>query len=176
VAEDLPDIRQEAHVEHPVRLVEHEHLQIRQANRALLEVIEQAAGTGDDDLNAGAQFPDLRVHAHPAVDGGAAQMRLSPQVGKGGVDLIGQLAGRGDDQGADPAPGPFDQALQDRQHEGGGFAGSGLGNAHDVLSLENRRDGPDLDGGWRGIAERLDAGRDLRMEMERSKTHKPLFR
>ena len=63
--------------------------------------------------------------------------------------------------------GPFDQALQNRQHKGRCLACSGLGKAHDVVSLENRRDGLALDGGWGVIAERLDAGRDLRMEIER---------
>jgi hypothetical protein len=32
-----------------------------------------------------------------------------------------------------------------------------------------------LDGGWGVIAERLDAGLDLRMKIEGSKTHKPFF-
>ena len=107
VLDDLPDIRQEAHVEHPVRLVEHEHLQVRQADRALLDVIEQAAGTGDDDLDAGAQFLYLRVHGHAAVDRDAAHVRLAAQVGNGGVDLLCQLARRGDDEGADAATRSF---------------------------------------------------------------------
>ena len=117
-------------------------------------MVEQAAGAGDDDLDAGAQFLDLRAHAHAAVDRDAAQVRLAAQVGDGVVDLLGQLARRGDDEGADPAARSFDQTLQNRQHEGGRLAGSGLGQAHDVVSLKDRRDGLALDGGWRVIAER----------------------
>ena len=52
---------------------------LRQVDRALADVVEQAAGTGDDDLDAGAQVLDLRVHAHSAVDGDAAPFRLVAQ-------------------------------------------------------------------------------------------------
>jgi hypothetical protein len=82
------------------------------------------------------------------------------------VNLLSQLTRRGDDEGADTADRSFDQTLQDRQNEGGCFASSGLRKAHDVVSLKARRDGLALDGGWGIIAERLDAGRDLRMEIE----------
>ena len=173
--DDLPDIRQEAHIEHPVRLVEHKHLQVRQADRALPDVIEQSAGTGDDDLDTGAQFLYLRIHGHAAVDRHAAQVRLAAQIANGGVDLLCQLARRGDDEGADTATRSFYQALQNRQHKSCCFARSGLGKAHDVVSMEDRRDGLPLDGGWIVIAERLDAGRDLRMEIERMKTHVSFF-
>ena len=82
------------------------------------------------------------------------------------MDLLGQLARRRDDEGADTAARSSDQTLQDRQHKGRCLACSGLGQAHDVVSLEDRRDGLALDGGWCVIAERLDAGLDLRMEIE----------
>ena len=129
-------------------------------------MVEQAAGTGDDDLDPGAQFLDLRVHAHSAVDGGAAPFRMVAEGPDGIMNLLGQLTRRRDDQGADPAGRSFDQTLQDRQNEGGCFARSGLGQAHDVVSLEDRRDGLALDGGWCVIAERPDSGLDLWMEIE----------
>ena len=75
----LPDIGQEAHVEHPVRLVEDEDFQVRKVDRSLVDMVEQPAGAGDDDLDAGAQFLDLRVHAHAAVDRAAAQFRVAAQ-------------------------------------------------------------------------------------------------
>ena len=48
--EDLADVADEAHVEHPVGLVEDEDLDARQVDRALADVVEQAARRGDDDL------------------------------------------------------------------------------------------------------------------------------
>ena len=37
--------------------------------------------------------------------------------------------------------------MQDRQGEGGGLSGSGLGDADDIASFENERNGLGLDGG-----------------------------
>jgi hypothetical protein len=45
------DVVDEAHVEHPVRFVEHEDVEIRQVDR-LLHVVEQAARRRDDDVDA----------------------------------------------------------------------------------------------------------------------------
>ena len=129
-------------------------------------MVEQAAGTGNDDLDAGAQFLDLGSHAHSAVDGGAAPFRVVAEVVNGIVNLLRQLTRGGDDEGADTAGRSFDQTLQDRQHKRSCLARAGLGQTHDVVSLEDRRDGLALDGGWCVIAERLDAGRDLRMQIE----------
>ena len=70
--EDLADVADEAHVEHPVGLVEDEDLDPRQVDRPLAEVVEQAAGGRDDDLRPGAQRADLRIEADAAVDGGRA--------------------------------------------------------------------------------------------------------
>ena len=165
------DIRQKPHVEHPVRLVQDEHFRLRQIDRALIDVIEQTAGTGYDDIDPGAQFLDLRVDAHAAVNGDAAQFCLEAEGVDGLVDLLGQFTRRSYDEGADATARSFHQALQDRQHEGRCFARSGLGKAHDVFSLEDRRDSLTLDRGWCGIAERLDARDDLWIEIERRKTH-----
>ena len=68
--ENLADIADEAHVEHPVGLIEDEDLDLRQVDRALADVVEQAAGCGDDDGRTGAEGADLRIEADTAVDRG----------------------------------------------------------------------------------------------------------
>ena len=67
--DDLADVADEAHVEHPVGLVEDEDLDRREVDGALADVVEQAAGRRDDDLGAGAERADLRIEADAAVDG-----------------------------------------------------------------------------------------------------------
>ena len=52
--EDLLDVVDEAHVEHAVGFVEHEDLDVAQVERALLLQVEQAAGGGDQDVDAAA--------------------------------------------------------------------------------------------------------------------------
>ena len=50
VAEDPVDLRPEAHVEHPVGLVEHEHAHAVEAERATHEEVVEASRGCDDDL------------------------------------------------------------------------------------------------------------------------------
>jgi hypothetical protein len=63
----------EAHVEHPVRLVEHEVAHLGQVAVALIAQVEQPTGRRDDDVAAGAQAVDLRAFADAAEDDPAAQ-------------------------------------------------------------------------------------------------------
>ena len=69
----LADVVDEAHVEHAVGFVEHEHLDCAQIDVALLHQVEQPAGRGDEDVDAALQRLDLRVLAHAAEDDGVAQ-------------------------------------------------------------------------------------------------------
>ena len=49
---DLLDVGNEAHVEHPVGLVDDEDLDAHQHDAAALEMVEQAAGRGDQHVDA----------------------------------------------------------------------------------------------------------------------------
>ena len=69
----LPDRGQEAHVEHPVGFVEHQHLQRREIDVALLHQIDQAAGRGDHEIDAALERLDLRALADAAEDRRVAQ-------------------------------------------------------------------------------------------------------
>ena len=55
LGDDAPDGLDEAHVQHLVGLVEHEHLDAVEHDVALVEVIEQAAGGGDQHVDAARQ-------------------------------------------------------------------------------------------------------------------------
>ena len=149
------DVVDEAHVEHPVGLVEDEHLEPVEADEALAHEVEQAAGGGDQDVDARRHRPDLRVLADAAEDHGAAQLQVAAVDGEAGLDLSRELAGRGQHEGAAGlGPGPAriaGEALQDRQREGGGLAGAGLGAAQEVAAREQMRDRLDLDRRRRGV-------------------------
>ncbi len=49
---DPPQVVDEAHVEHPVGLVEDQHFHVRQIHEALLHQVQQPAGRGDQDVDA----------------------------------------------------------------------------------------------------------------------------
>src|SRR3546814_228479 len=85
--DDALDRRQEAHVEHAVGFVEHQYLVRVELGAAALEVVDQAAGGGDEDVDAAAQVVDLRAHAGTTEDGGDVQA----QVAAVGLDAVGDL-------------------------------------------------------------------------------------
>ena len=105
----------------------------------------------DDDLRSLAQRLQLALDGLAAVDGHDPQLAL---VGAQALELLGdldgQLAGRAEDQRLDMALLDID-LLQQRDAEGGGLAGAGLGLADDVAALAGGGDGQRLDG--RGLLE-----------------------
>jgi len=99
MAQDPPNVGQKAHVEHVVRLVEDQHLQVRKVDSLSANVVKQSTGAGHDDLDTPSQLCHLRVDTHPAVDGDASQAGLPPQ----GHDVpVARRSGRGPVRG-DPA-------------------------------------------------------------------------
>ena len=68
VLQDPADVRQEPHVEHPVRFVEDEDLEPLELRVGEAEVVEQTAGRRDEDVDAGAEGVLLRAHADAAED------------------------------------------------------------------------------------------------------------
>jgi hypothetical protein len=146
----------EAHVEHAVGLVQDEGLNAVELNMPLFDEVKQAARRGDQDVDASRQSLHLRILAHAAEHGGAAQASVAAVGGKGIQDLDGQLAGGRQHQETCGtrlrAPVGLDQALQKRQREGRRLAGSGLGDAQQVLALQEERDGGRLDRRRHGVA------------------------
>ena len=169
--EDLADVWQEAHVEHAVGLVEHEAFDVVEIEFALAEQVEQAAGTGDGELRALANAGDLRLLAHAAVDGDAAQAHVLAQLGDDVLRLLGQFARGADDQRAQLVPRPGHQAVEEGQDERGGFAGAGLGQTHDVAPFQNGRDGLLLDGSGDDVALLGDVLQQARVEAQRLEAH-----
>ena len=71
--DDAIELRREAHVEHAIGLVEHEHFEIVEGDVLALHVVEQPAGGGDDDVDAGTQCLLLRTERNAAVHHGDLQ-------------------------------------------------------------------------------------------------------
>src|SRR5690606_18677878 len=96
-----PDVLDEAEVEHAVGLVQHAHLTGVQADHlVLLDVVDQAARGGDDDVHAFLQQGALLVVVDAAVDQGELQPELRADLHGVLVDLDRQLAGGRQDQRA----------------------------------------------------------------------------
>ena len=156
--EDAGDIGDETHVEHPVGFVEDQRLHRVEADALVLDVVEQAAGGGDEDLDTLFEFGDLWLDVHAAESAHGTNRRVLAVGLDRFVDLQRQFAGRCEDQRAHRMPGrrraaagERQDALQDRQHEGRGLAGAGLGAAHDVHPADQQRYGLGLDRCWFGV-------------------------
>jgi len=143
--EDPLQVGSEAHVHHPVRFVEHQHLDEIEAEREAIVEIEEPPRSGDEKIHAVLlQQPFLRRYGHAAVDDPNAQIRESGVVARVGFHLGGQLPRGSQHQRAEPAR-PAEQPREDRKDESGGLSGSGLRRADQVLAFEDERNGSSLD-------------------------------
>ena len=147
--ENSLNVGNEAHVEHAVGFVDHHDLDAGHQQLAALEMVQQAAGRGDQDVDAPIKL-QLLVPKGDAADqqrpGEGPLLALGVFV-EGSGDLVGQLPGRSDDEGARHARlrTPRSQAFDHRQGKGGGLAGAGLGDAKNVAALQRDGDGLSLD-------------------------------
>ena len=148
-ADDLADRLDEAQVQHLVGLVQDEDLRLRQVQRLLLQVVQQAAGGGDQDVETLLQGAFLRTVFHAAEDDGHAEAQVGAVLLEAVGDLGRQFARGAQDQGARGARlgrhAVLGQAMQDRQGEGRRLAGAGLGDAQQILALHDVGNGLGLD-------------------------------
>ena len=149
--DDFADVVDEAHVEHGVRLVEYEVFEVVQPDVALVDEVEQAAGSGHDDVNAPLERCDLLALFDPAKDDRVVDLQVGAVVSDAVADLGGEFASWTQDEGADHAAlvpaGLLGEPVQHGQGEGGRLAGAGLSDAEHITSIEDVGDGLGLNGG-----------------------------
>ena len=157
VAHHPPDGVDEADVEHAVDLVQHHDLDPVEPDRALAEMVDQAARRRHQDVDAARHDPLLAAHVDAAEDDGGGQaqvaavgLRSCPRSGwpaRGWVPAPGRgrLCGMG-------GPPLGREPVQDRQREGRGLAGAGLGDAQQVAAGQDMGDRLRLDRRGRGVA------------------------
>ena len=141
--DDRIDVFGEAHVEHLVGFVEHEHLDETEVERLAAQVIEHAARRADDDFSAAPQRADLVIHRRAAVDRHDVQVRSLRVLVEGFGDLHRQLARRHQHQRADLAAAGLlsrDSLSRSGKRERRGLAGAGRGLAR---ACRCRRAGPE---------------------------------
>ena len=85
--EDRLEVFGEAHVEHLVGFVEHEHLERVEIQRTAPQVIERATRRRNDDVRASPQGANLLIHRRSAVTRDDGQLRFLAVL----VDRLGDL-------------------------------------------------------------------------------------
>ena len=172
-------VMDEAHVQHAVSLVQHQHLHLAQVQHALLQQVEQAAGCGHQNVHAFFDFGDLRVHAHTAKNDGGGQLQVLAVGAHRFFHLRSELARGGEHQGPDARAAKFvlsaaahAQLVQHGQHKGSGFAGAGLGATEQIMAVEHNRDGLGLNGRGGFVALLAHGFKDGRSQVQFFKVHK----
>ena len=171
VLEDAADVGEEAHVEHPVRLVEDEDLEARELRVREAEVVEEAPGRRDDHVDAAPERVLLRAHPDAAEDGRAGHRRVDGELLEVLVDLRRELARGREDERARRAARLRHEAVEDREDERGGLAAARHRAGEEVPALHRGRDGVELDGRRTGEAHLLDAAEEVGVETERGEGH-----
>ena len=171
MAEHAADVGQEPHVEHPVRLVQHEELEPLQLGVRRAKVIQQPARCGDDDVDTAAEGMFLRPHADAAEDRCAGERRVHRQVGKVFENLRRELSCRRQHQRACGAARLAHHPLQQREEERGGLAAAGHRTRQHVAPFERGRNGVGLNRGGSRKPEIFQSLEQIRMELEVTEWH-----
>ena len=130
------DVVNKAHVQHAVGFVQDQDLHLRQVQRALLRVVQQAAGGGHQNVHAAAQLVNLRAHADAAKHHHRGEVQVLAVKAHAFFNLRCEFTRWRHDQSAHgidaTAVGQTRlgrQALQQGQRESRRLAGAGLGAA-----------------------------------------------
>ena len=143
--QDFLDVVAKTHVEHAVRLVEHDEFQRVESQRPAIHVIHHAARRADHDLHAGLEGAKLPVVALSAVDRHLAHALLEERQLPGLLgDLHRQFARWAEDQHLNDAARGVD-ALDGRDREGRGLARARGGLTHDITAGQGHRNHGGLD-------------------------------
>ncbi|EPE06346.1 hypothetical protein F503_02474 [Ophiostoma piceae UAMH 11346] len=142
--EDVVDLLGETSGQHLIGLVEDKHLHGIGLQETALDHVLDTAGGADNDLGA------VLEGLHVVTDAGATNAGVAldvHEVADGDndlLDLLGQLAGGGEDQGLALLDVGVD-LLQHGDGEGGSLASTGLGLGNDIVALDDGHDGTLLD-------------------------------
>ena len=169
-----------AHVQHAVGFVQDQHLQPRQVDAAALDMVDQPARRGDQEVDATLQRAILDRIRGAAVEAHDSHAQRLPITHRLFSHLLRELARGRQDQHARYARHPMlgyrrvglcGDTVQRGQHECRCLAGAGLRTADDIASFQQRRDGLGLDGRRFVVAASGECLQDLRREVKFFKTH-----
>jgi len=133
----------ETHVEHAVGFVEHQHFNFFEVEVASVQLFQQTAWGADQDIRHLAQHGGLDLEVFTAGDQAGLDERELRKTLNFLQRLLGQLAGRQQDQclDADADFGRTNQAIENRQNESGRLATPGLSCNPQVTPFERERNG-----------------------------------
>ena len=134
--DDLPNVVNEAHIEHPIGFIEHQKLDIVKLQRIAVHQVEQASRRRHQHVDAAEECAHLALHGYAPDHQRAGDLEMTPVGLKAVEDLAGQLARRAQHQGAAALARSGArigcEVVQNRQGKGCCLAGAGLCNADHI--------------------------------------------
>ena len=169
---DLLDIRYKAHVKHAVRFVHDQDLDPGEHQLATFEMVEQAAGCRDQDINAAVELLVLVFEGDAADQQGHREFVVLAVALETFGHLGGKFARRLEDQRPRHARigAPAGQQLDHWKREGRGFPRPGLRNTDDISALQYLGNSPRLDRRRGGVAGIPNGVQQLRAKAQAGET------
>mmetsp|Transcript_4688 Transcript_4688/g.11373 ORF Transcript_4688/g.11373 Transcript_4688/m.11373 type:complete len:384 (+) Transcript_4688:1033-2184(+) len=148
---NLLDLGLKAHVQHPVRLIQHQVGNLVKSDLSRLQEVVQATRGGDDNLHAHTNVSQLRPLWSSTIDTRVANSRRSTKLVSLFLDLHRQLPSGGQDQDGWAGSGILARRIdveEARQEVATSLATARLGNCHHVAAHHRNRPRLSLDRGW----------------------------
>lgn len=140
----------ESHIEHPIRLIEDEYLDVRERNISLIHEVEESPRSRDEDIDPLSEPFGLIPLLHPAKYHGLMESGVSSIRSETLLNLDREFASWSDYERLNLSF-PFIriffgiQELEDGDSKSCGLPGPGLGTSEEVATREDRRNSRRLD-------------------------------
>jgi hypothetical protein len=143
--EDAFDCREETHVEHAIRFIEHHGANGGKADQSAIEEITQASGRCYYDPSALPERVQLGSFGHSPHDDSGTDSRAAREKRDGLVNLDCEFTSWAENQSFDALATGFQKRFEERKREREGFAGAGLSGRDYIAAFEGWRNCPRLD-------------------------------
>ena len=146
--EDVVDLILESTREHLIGFIETEDLDVVGLEGTTLDHVENTSRSTDNDVYTFLELGHGLTNRGSTDGGETLNVHVVSEGDDDLLDLLGEFTGRGEDESLGLLEGDVD-GLEDRDREGSGLSGSGLGLSDNIVTLRKRllmSDGCDEDG------------------------------
>jgi hypothetical protein len=164
--QDRFDVGKESHVEHPVRFVENDGMDMGEVDGPTLHVVDQATGGRDDQIPGSAKEINLTTHVGATDEKDGPAPKVFAVFPGGAFNLSRQLPGGGEDE--DLMAGSVSLGslvpVKGGKKKASGLSGSRLSHTEDIPAFNDRGDGLSLNGGGGFVFEVGKSAQKIRIE------------
>ncbi len=165
--EELLHVVDKSHIEHPIRFIEDENLDIGEGNMSLIHEVQESTRCRDKDIHTTSEWWNLSMLSHSTKNHCRTKSGVPSICLETLVDLDREFTSWGHDEGSYMAlafeefflpsitrsidPRSCREKLKDRKGKSRRFPSSGLCTTEEIRPLKNDRNSLSLDRGWSRI-------------------------